>query len=651
MRLLHTETFELKEFYNYIPPYAILSHTWDKKEVTFQDMHNMHKLSITQLNEGTVEHPGWAKIRGACKYARKYRFQWIWIDSCCINKESSAELSEAINSMYRYYLDAHVCYVYLSDAVGISEEDPRDANSKFRHSRWFTRGWTLQELLAPSYVVFLGKTWSEIGTKSSLRDAISGITSIPKHLFEGGDINDYSIAQKMSWAALRKTTRPEDQAYCLMGIFGINMSPIYGEGGAKAFMRLQQEIIRISDDRSIFAWAALENTGQRGLLASSPQEFAMSGEVGASKSGTLGKKSSFSFNNNGLHIHLPLIPVESTSEKDVFLASLHCQSKMDGSYISVYLHKLPDGERYIRCHTSKLPLTSELPLKDDPDEIVVVQDSLFHPGHYGKKRVASHEVEALAPDQDCVFHVIRHPQYVSLFKENSAVKDFQYQFTSAGLVENFSFYFSEQHFENTGWHDRKKCPNLSDRTLHPLKSGGVIAAALHVTPSSFLLEVNWIPTESPQYPILTKQITMSPAFLVSNQNARMNLTSIFPPDYCKTEIKDKQTYIVSMPGTENNPPDRIFRLLVYKYFSDVIFIALGFHSGRVWADINAFPSRSPPPSEKIWDSYLDGGSRAKSRLKLRTSACCQLFGGKLTVEAKKRDKLQRGTYSVNIQWD
>ncbi|THU81266.1 HET-domain-containing protein, partial [Dendrothele bispora CBS 962.96] len=229
MYLLHTTNLTLKSFYAEIPKYAILSHTWNKEEATFQDIQDRGK-------DGWKEPAGWKKVEGACAQARKHRWDWIWIDSYCIDKSSSAELSENINSMYQLYEGAGVCYVYLSD-------DPRDARSDFRYSKWFTRGWTLQELIAPSAsVVFLDRSWKEIGTRYSLRDVISAITSVPIGLLEDGDLAKYSIAQKMSWAAFRKTTRPEDRAYSLMGLFDICMPPIYGEGGAKAFMRLQQDI-------------------------------------------------------------------------------------------------------------------------------------------------------------------------------------------------------------------------------------------------------------------------------------------------------------------------------------------------------------------------------------------------------------------------
>ncbi|KAF5341515.1 hypothetical protein D9758_012585 [Tetrapyrgos nigripes] len=166
MRLLNTKTFNVQEFYVSIPRYAILSHTWGEGEVSFQDIQSL---------EVARDKPGFHKVENARARARRYKFEWIWIDSCCINKESSAELSEAINSMFQYYEDAGVCYVYLSDVSGTYH--PRNPKSHFRGGRWFTRGWTLQELLAPKDVVFLDNSWKRIGTRWSLRDIVSLATA------------------------------------------------------------------------------------------------------------------------------------------------------------------------------------------------------------------------------------------------------------------------------------------------------------------------------------------------------------------------------------------------------------------------------------------------------------------------------------------
>ncbi|KAF5363049.1 hypothetical protein D9758_012648 [Tetrapyrgos nigripes] len=408
MRLLNTKTLRVQEFLTEIPLYAILSHTWEAEEVTFQDIQNIATLAAT-CNERPVTFDdvkaflptaqlkkGYTKVVQACVRARNSAFDWIWIDSCCINKESSAELSEAINSMYQYYEDAVVCYVYLFDVSGTFH--PKNPESNFKKSKWFTRGWTLQELLAPRHISFFDKDWTKIGTRWSLRDLISVVTTIPIDVFEERNptawesfgIDKYSVAQKMSWAADRQTTRPEDKAYCLMGIFGVSMSPIYGEGGEKAFMRLQQEIIRVSDDRSIFAWVCEEGRGwfERGLLARSPSEFRYSGRVWASNTGsTLGNSpSSYSFNNNGLHIHLPLKPCDSKDLEDpydsgsgadtpIFLAYLHCQTN-DGSSISVYLRRTTDGY-YVRKSPSTVVLQPAPPPLDDVRELTVREKPTF----------------------------------------------------------------------------------------------------------------------------------------------------------------------------------------------------------------------------------------------------------------------------------
>jgi hypothetical protein len=258
-RLLHTSTYKVHEFFgNEIPNYAILSHRWGKEEVSLYDLEN----------EKGFGKAGFAKISGCCAGAVLDGFQYVWIDTCCIDKTSSAELSEAINSMYLWYQNAQVCYAYLSDTVkgGRPEEH-------FSRSKWFKRGWTLQELLAPSFVAFYDRFWNEIGTKFSLVTEIESITGIRSL----AQIDQACVAEKMSWASRRETTRVEDMAYCLMGLFDVHMAPLYGEG-PKAFIRLQLEILSKSDDESIFAWTDVLGH-QGGLLASSPKEFQHSGNI------------------------------------------------------------------------------------------------------------------------------------------------------------------------------------------------------------------------------------------------------------------------------------------------------------------------------------------------------------------------------------
>ncbi|TFK55908.1 HET-domain-containing protein, partial [Heliocybe sulcata] len=251
LRLVDTTTLTLTEHRDpqNIPHYAILSHTWgnDDEEVTFQDILNANGKPPASI----ARRPGYLKLVCSCTIARASGFKYIWIDTCCINKQSSAELSEAINSMYRYYRDAQVCYVALADVP--SDEDPTQKESAFRKSRWFTRGWTLQELVAPLSVIFYASDWLELGTKSSLQDVIRDVTGIPSVVLLVNYPGEIGVAKRMSWAAKRETKYVEDMAYSLMGIFGVNMPTLYGEG-PRAFLRLQQEIIKTSDDQSILAW-------------------------------------------------------------------------------------------------------------------------------------------------------------------------------------------------------------------------------------------------------------------------------------------------------------------------------------------------------------------------------------------------------------
>ncbi|PMD11994.1 hypothetical protein NA56DRAFT_587952 [Hyaloscypha hepaticicola] len=217
---------------------------------------------------------GYSKIKMCCQTASEQDIEWVWIDTCCIDKTSSSALQEAINSMFRWYQKATICYAYLSDVPG--ELNEREREDCFHESQWFSRGWTLQELIAPQEVWFYDQTWTKCGTKISYKRLLSEITGIQQKVLEGTtELSEYSVAQKMCWASRRITTRQEDMAYCLLGIFDINMSLIYGEGGPKAFIRLQEQIMQDSDDQSIFAWESelSPRTTAFGLLANSPALF------------------------------------------------------------------------------------------------------------------------------------------------------------------------------------------------------------------------------------------------------------------------------------------------------------------------------------------------------------------------------------------
>lgn len=268
MRLLHTATFRFEEFFDSkIPPYTILSHRWGNGEVTFQD------FEIGKANT----RPGFVKIKNCCSLAQSRGFEWVWIDTCCIDKKSSAELSESINSMFRWYTEAGECYAYLADVPGRGKGNGVDFLASFKQSLWFTRGWTLQELLAPSSVIFYDARWDRIGCKKELLGEISEVTGIGMQYLN--DMREASVATKMSWISKRQTSRSEDMAYCLLGLFDVNMPLLYGEG-RKAFLRLELEIIKKSNDDSIFAWTSpdAENITS-GLLALWPDSFADSADV------------------------------------------------------------------------------------------------------------------------------------------------------------------------------------------------------------------------------------------------------------------------------------------------------------------------------------------------------------------------------------
>ncbi|PIL29179.1 hypothetical protein GSI_09228 [Ganoderma sinense ZZ0214-1] len=205
----------------------------------------------------------------ACAVARANGFRYLWIDSCCIDKSSSSELSEAINSMYLWYAGAAVCYAYLADVP--AEEDPHAEGSWFRDSRWFTRGWTLQELIAPSNLVFLSQDWAILGSKHTLVSLIEGVTGIDgRALLHLESLDKFSVSQRFSWASRRETTRVEDQAYSLLGLFDIHMPIVYGEG-KRAFRHLQEQIMQRIPDQSLFAWGSIDLELLPGVVAPSEE--------------------------------------------------------------------------------------------------------------------------------------------------------------------------------------------------------------------------------------------------------------------------------------------------------------------------------------------------------------------------------------------
>ncbi|TQS32349.1 hypothetical protein Golomagni_07336, partial [Golovinomyces magnicellulatus] len=290
MRLIKTDSVTIEEFFpSDVPDYAILSHRWGKEEVSLQEFETV--TSAIKAKEG------YKKIASFCHRAKADGYEHVWVDTCCIDKTSSAELSESINSMYLWYYRASRCYAYLSDIA---------AKSNIHLSEWFMRGWTLQELIAPEEVYFVNKDWTDLGTKSTLQQVISIHTGIPQDILTGvAEIESASVAQRMSWAAKRKTTRLEDTAYCLMGLFGINMPLLYGEG-EQAFLRLQQEIMRVSNDQSILAWTSSDTRG--GVLATSPAAFTGREDIIRLRH-SRNRRNPFTLSSLGVQVEIPFIGV------------------------------------------------------------------------------------------------------------------------------------------------------------------------------------------------------------------------------------------------------------------------------------------------------------------------------------------------------
>ncbi|KAM0251619.1 hypothetical protein ACHAP5_001628 [Fusarium lateritium] len=297
MRLLNTKTLQLQNLEEGSEKYAILSHTWGNDEVLYRDIQNPTRMEEVRKRNGA----GYRKIAQSCEKALSRGHDYIWIDTCCIDKSSSAELSEAINSMFRWYTNASACYAYLSDVflheVGVEVVDG------LKKSRWFTRGWTLQELIAPNDVEFFDHNWSPLGDRHTLASTIREITGVDQSYLLRPDgkkdrkisiqLQRENVATRMGWMAQRETTRVEDMAYSMLGIFGINMPILYGEG-TRAFLRLQEEILKQSQDQSILVWRwplsrkPEEKAHRMHFLADSPANFNLRTYAGQEDSGLFG---------------------------------------------------------------------------------------------------------------------------------------------------------------------------------------------------------------------------------------------------------------------------------------------------------------------------------------------------------------------------
>ncbi|KAK0111190.1 hypothetical protein ONS95_001566 [Cadophora gregata] len=356
MRLLNATSFTLTNFNDErtVPEYAILSHTWGDNEVRFKDL---AELSREQL----ATKKAYKKVETCCTKALECGLEWVWIDTCCIDQQSSAELSEAINSMYQWYRQSAVCYAYLFDVHCVEKDflpsqtvdlQNLDAKISFERARWFTRGWCLQELLAPRNMQFFNAHWEYIGSKNSLKTPISLVTGIDEYGLFIPDLSVLSVAHRMAWAASRETTRPEDIAYCLLGIFNINMPLLYGEGQVRAFGRLQEEIMRRTEDHSIFAWSGIGTDFRNdmvGFLAPHPSGFSY-GRVDLCE--LPGYTEPLSITGRGIRAQMPLI--RQGGHRENYLAVIGCM-------------KYGLSQRYYAIPVTRLNESSDIYRRRSPD--------------------------------------------------------------------------------------------------------------------------------------------------------------------------------------------------------------------------------------------------------------------------------------------
>lgn len=368
MNLIDTSTLQL----HHVPesekaPYAILSHTWGDDEVTYQEFSNIENLKAKSKLSYT-------KILRTCQIAASRGLRYAWIDTCCIDKSSSAELTEAINSMFRWYREAAVCFAYISDLPPRKEGPALDWLNDCRY-RWLTRGWTLQELVAAATIEFYDAEWAYRGDKAALMRQLHLNTGIDEQVLADSNLlPEVPIARKMSWAANRQTTRTEDMAYCLLGLFDISMPMIYGEG-ERDFVRLQEEIARETNDLSLFAWTSKgenDSDGFKGMFASSPAEFADCGKI-VRWPDFLAPAPEFVITNHGVRLETSL----GLAEDRQFVLDLGCcGDAVRGERLGIYLHQT--GSKFVRQHPNRLYYTGDARLWIGRRSTIYVQKHLSH---------------------------------------------------------------------------------------------------------------------------------------------------------------------------------------------------------------------------------------------------------------------------------
>ncbi|KAI0151401.1 heterokaryon incompatibility protein-domain-containing protein [Pestalotiopsis sp. NC0098] len=356
MWLINTSNFTLVDHHECpVRQYAILSHTWEEEEVSFQDFKD---LALARQKKG------FRKIEHAVYLARQDHLKWAWVDTCCIDKSSSAELSKAINSMFKWYQHSAICYAFLSDLTS----NPQHQLQAFMDCRWWTRGWTLQELIAPNRLLFFDQDWNSYRSRSDLQDDIESFTGIDSRAFHGL-LDEFSVAERMSWASRRDTARIEDVAYCLLGLFNVNMPLIYGEGD-KAFVRLQEEICKDSTDMTIFAWTLQPSLRMYtrvqqyyGLFASHPALFADCADVHQKSPTQYTFQHDMSIVSKGIRLDDMSLRLDEDHGLLMYIAGTK-RTELSLVFLFIYLTKTTSG--YVRSRPDRLAGTLPVQYKGPP---------------------------------------------------------------------------------------------------------------------------------------------------------------------------------------------------------------------------------------------------------------------------------------------
>ncbi|KAF5590989.1 beta transducin [Fusarium pseudocircinatum] len=436
MRLLQTKSHELFEASDIpvpFPSYAILSHTWisSKDEITYQDM----KTRTGDIKNNVYKQMGWSKLKNYCDRASEDGWEWAWMDTCCIDKTNPADTQEAINAMFRWYQRAGVCYAYLDDvdfAKASQMPFPGDTDiarivnssrvalrDEFIGAKWFTRGWTLQELLAPHYLMFVDKEWRHMGTRETWALEIEKASNIEaRHLnaFKPTDFTSCSIAMRFSWASGRETTVEEDESYSLLGLFGISLPLIYGEGGRQAFNRLQRQLIHVYPDDSVFAWKGSEPDPKPrwGILARSVKDFWDASKVTEGQYGN-----AYSMTNRGLEITSKCW--RQRSNPDGVIVRLNCRigaaSDLENKETGIHLTHDAVADVYYRTRIHELCI-GQLDLRDWYEE--PSREPLFIR--------ANNYLEPVAP---LAMFVVEYPEQVHITA--TYVATFGHSFTNHGI--------------------------------------------------------------------------------------------------------------------------------------------------------------------------------------------------------------------------